>query len=125
MEKPQECIICLEKLNDADNALQCGHWIHISCIQKQFKPECPVCRAPLNIKVFGKLVVNIYNNESGDDNDDFTSDSDILDESSSNEYDETNSQDYLDYNERIVRNEDDENYDEENPYGDEWFYEYV
>jgi hypothetical protein len=35
------------------NPLECGHWLHISCVQKHFKPECPLCRQPLNIKVYG------------------------------------------------------------------------
>jgi hypothetical protein len=53
-EKPEDCIICTEKIKD-NEPLSCGHWIHISCIEKHFKPECPVCRKPQNIKVFGKI----------------------------------------------------------------------
>jgi hypothetical protein len=51
-EKPDDCVICTEKMNEND-PLNCGHWIHYTCIQKQFKAECPVCRAPLDIKVKG------------------------------------------------------------------------
>lgn len=53
MEKPKECILCCENF-DEENPLQCGHWMHIACVQKHFEPNCPVCRQPLNIKVFGK-----------------------------------------------------------------------
>lgn len=50
--KPDECIICYEKLNE-EHPLECGHWLHISCVEKHFKPECPICRAPLHIEVKG------------------------------------------------------------------------
>jgi len=33
--------------------LPCGHWMHLSCVQQHFKPECPVCRKPLDIVVTG------------------------------------------------------------------------
>jgi hypothetical protein len=51
-EKPDECIICYEKLEET-SPLQCGHWLHVSCVEKHFKPECPICRAPLQIEVKG------------------------------------------------------------------------
>ena len=51
-EKPEDCIICTEKIGEED-ILDCGHWIHISCVKKHFKPECPVCRKSLNIEVVG------------------------------------------------------------------------
>ena len=53
MEKPEECAICYLKLDEEKNPLECGHWMHIACVQKHFKPECPLCRQPLNIKVNG------------------------------------------------------------------------
>lgn len=52
MNKPTECIICLEELKEK-YALPCGHWLHMSCVQKHFKPECPICRSPLDIQVSG------------------------------------------------------------------------
>lgn len=60
MEKsrPNNCPTCLEKFNDTDKPLQCGHWIHVSCIQKGHKAACHLCRAPLDIKVYGKLDTN-------------------------------------------------------------------
>lgn len=45
------CSICLE---DTQEKLQCGHFVHMSCAKKHFKPECPVCRIPLNITVTGE-----------------------------------------------------------------------
>jgi Ring finger domain len=53
-EKPEDCIICTEKM-DEKNPLECGHWIHIECVRKHFKPECPICRKRLNMTVTGVL----------------------------------------------------------------------
>lgn len=54
LDKPKTCIICTESLNNVDTPLRaCGHWLHLSCVKKHFKPECPICRAKLNIKVTG------------------------------------------------------------------------
>jgi hypothetical protein len=53
LEKPTHCIICTETLGQNDNALACGHWFHLNCVRRHFKPECPLCRRPLNIKVGG------------------------------------------------------------------------
>ena len=49
-----DCIICLEKLTEKDSPQICGHVFHLSCLQQQFKPECPLCRTQLNIQVFGR-----------------------------------------------------------------------
>lgn len=53
LERPETCAICFEKLEES-KSLECGHWLHIVCVQKHFRPECPLCRAPLNIEVTGK-----------------------------------------------------------------------
>lgn len=48
------CIICTEKLSSLDKPLICcKQIIHYSCLEKHFKPECPLCRHPLNISVKG------------------------------------------------------------------------
>ena len=49
-DKPDNCIICIESLTEVD-ILECGHWIHLDCVKKHFKPECPLCRKKLNIQV--------------------------------------------------------------------------
>ena len=54
-DKPEDCIVCTEKLGEEEKVLECGHWVHILCIQKHFKPECPICRKPLNIVVNGTI----------------------------------------------------------------------
>lgn len=44
-EKPDECIICLEKFDEKDDKpLSCGHWVHESCIIAWGKRQCPICR---------------------------------------------------------------------------------
>lgn len=53
--KSEECPVCLEGFTNGDKPLDCGHWIHKKCVEKHFKPECPVCRKPLNIKVKGRM----------------------------------------------------------------------
>ena len=52
-----ECVICMEILEDDDFTPlpNCKHDIfHRACLEKCFKAECPLCRAPHNIEVFGK-----------------------------------------------------------------------
>lgn len=53
MDKVTECTICYDLPLKEEDILPCGHRVHISCVQKQFKAECPLCRTPLKIKVFG------------------------------------------------------------------------
>jgi hypothetical protein len=48
----ENCIVCYEELDNID-PLICGHIIHPDCIKQQFKPECPLCRTPLNVVVIG------------------------------------------------------------------------
>jgi hypothetical protein len=53
MDKPSECPICYESLENEKTPLNCGHWIHINCVKKHFRPECPLCRSPVNFQVYG------------------------------------------------------------------------
>lgn len=133
-----DCVICLEKNNE--DPLICGHRIHISCIKKHFKPECPLCRRKLNIKVNGLTpmafvpsnyedsLVNSINYEIRDeleeeDNETPTEDEiidDFLMKSTRNFH-----ENYDRYNEceESESEANDEEYDEENPHGDEFEYE--
>ena len=52
-EKPDKCPICWESLSDDDH-VECGHWVHIACLIKCYKAECPVCRKKLDIKLSEK-----------------------------------------------------------------------
>ena len=47
LEKSEECPICCE--TSPSSPLECGHWIHLSCIERSMKAECPICRAPLHL----------------------------------------------------------------------------
>lgn len=51
-QKPETCILCCESMNEK-KPLECGHWLHLKCVEKHFKPECPICRKHLDIKVTG------------------------------------------------------------------------
>src|SRR5271154_2255939 len=53
-----ECVICLEIVEDPPK-LNCSHRFHLECIQRHFKQECPLCRSPHQIKVNGKLEVEV------------------------------------------------------------------
>lgn len=53
LEKPNECPVCYESLDNVEKPIICGHWLHESCITRHFRSECPVCRCPLDIEVFG------------------------------------------------------------------------
>ena len=113
-QKPEECPVCLEDIRKEKYPLSCGHWVHKSCIEKQVKNECPLCRSRLGPD--RKTEVPDY------------------------EYDELlESELYelvveLDEHFGVTRNlpswrrkgfmhpEEDEDYDEENPHGDSWDY---
>jgi hypothetical protein len=69
MEKPEDCSICLEKLND-EKVLECGHYFHNECIKKQIKAECALCRKPFvsyfsvnNLQNFRDYNIYYYNSE--------------------------------------------------------------
>lgn len=84
MEKPENCIICYEKLLD-EKPLECGHIVHMECIKKHFKPECVICRKRLNIQVEGKppesnIEYTIQDYESDNDNENYESDMDTENE---------------------------------------------
>jgi len=60
--KPAECPVCFLSLEEEKEPLACGHWVHLECVKKHFRPECPVCRQKLNIKVEGSLPSTNINN---------------------------------------------------------------
>lgn len=49
-EKPSDCVICMESLENVDFSLDCGHWMHMDCIMKTEKPYCPLCRQKLSFE---------------------------------------------------------------------------
>lgn len=75
-DKPDECPICMESLFQVVKPLQCGHWVHKSCIKKfvhsqqelkfsegyspMVNAECPVCRAKLTDIKTENPVFQIY-----------------------------------------------------------------
>ena len=137
-EKPEDCIICTESFKDDSEPLCCGHWIHINCIKKQFKPECPICRTSLDISVSGdKPELYIPNEDySGvytgtythSRNRAFTMiviehifEHNLETDSLPDLEDITNNDSWQ--NKGYLHPEEDEDYDEENPRGDEFSYD--
>jgi len=49
-DKPSECCVCTDSFDEKVNPLMpCGHWIHLECIYKSGKKECPICRCELKL----------------------------------------------------------------------------
>jgi hypothetical protein len=111
--KPDDCIICYEKL-EQEHPLECGHWIHTSCAEKHFKPECPVCRRPLSITVTGTppepFIPMDMNNILADIQE-------LHDNIDNYHIDEETDEVYY-----VGEPNEDDISDEENPYGDEYDY---
>jgi len=158
------CVICLENLNENDVLLACNHKFHLSCLQRHFRADCPLCRRPHSFPVYGEapqpfvpfswgepdyfngggpgdgtgdgiiIVRQLGDPFMGYDEtmaearseEDMGSEarSDAVSEAESEEAQsegEQSDNDYIGYNYR----EEHPDYDEENPHGDSWDYEYV
>jgi hypothetical protein len=62
-EKPEECSICMESIDDITIPdLPCLHWVHKKCILKWGKYECPLCRR--SIKLTKKDIDFIHKHKS-------------------------------------------------------------
>jgi hypothetical protein len=125
LEKPDECVICIESLKDEQNSLCCGHWVHLECIKKQFKAECPLCRHPLNIQVTGVMPVDCIVPVFEEARtivicDNCYRDFYIDEPCTCDNYDEDNIESEEESNEDNC-----DDYDEENPHGDNWNYENI
>jgi hypothetical protein len=49
-EKPEECPVCLENIND-DEYLSCGHYVHKCCVIKSKKTCCPMCKKEVELEI--------------------------------------------------------------------------
>lgn len=126
----EDCVICYEKLENVA-PLSCGHIIHISCVKKHFKPECPLCRTKLNIEVSGTFPVPNIDFIPETDRKENRNHSDVEgtdDEGEEEEYEYSHSEYEEGDREETWRKkgfnhpEEDEEWDEENPFGDEYNY---
>jgi hypothetical protein len=106
LERPDDCAICYNKMTDV-KPLECGHWIHLECVKKHFKPECPMCRRKLNIQVTGSLPEAFIPLEAVPDLNTLNTLVEQIE--------------YYSYREDMEYQED-EYTDEENPYGDDYDY---
>lgn len=135
MDKVNECNICYDLPLKEEDILPCGHRVHISCVQKQFKAECPLCRAPLKIKVFGtkpQIDESLFLAPQEEDEEYhgnvygvsfmFSLRPGILDNVIEHMSDEEND-DEIWRAKGYQYAEEDSEYDEENPRGDNWEYE--
>lgn len=115
----EDCPVCYEKLKNVE-PLSCGHIVHLSCVKKHFKPECPLCRKSLDIKVNGTRPEVFIPFEHVEEVKENRNDFDI-DFSEEEDY-------YSDEEGRRWRKkgfnypEEDEEWDEENPFGDDYNY---
>ncbi len=48
-DKPTDCPICAIKLEDTDQPLSCGHYIHKECFMKTKNTICPMCRTEVKL----------------------------------------------------------------------------
>lgn len=44
IDKPLECPVCMDELDEKAKPLLCGHWVHRSCVVQSGKAQCPICR---------------------------------------------------------------------------------
>jgi hypothetical protein len=49
LEKPEDCIVCMENLKYNSLPLSCSHWVCRKCIIKWGKDICPVCRSKIKL----------------------------------------------------------------------------
>jgi hypothetical protein len=50
-EKPQDCPVCFESLDNENKTLSCGHWVHTECVIKSKKDCCPLCRQTVKLSL--------------------------------------------------------------------------
>jgi len=55
----ENCSICLEKIQEKDPPLSCGHVFHASCLEKMTDNRCPLCRRIFREKETVKLSIFI------------------------------------------------------------------
>lgn len=70
--KPDTCPVCFCSIHQTRRPLQCGHWIHRTCVIKSGKAECPICRHELT-----DLSIKQHNVDIDDILDDIYQDSDF------------------------------------------------
>lgn len=46
-EKPDECAICTDSMNETEIPLECGHWMHSVCLRNTNIHKCPFCNTPI------------------------------------------------------------------------------
>jgi len=57
LEKPDDCIICTEPLNEKYPLSPCGHWVHRNC-QLKSGSRCVFCRTEIDLTPVEKIEIN-------------------------------------------------------------------
>jgi len=65
LEKPDDCSVCMESLENVEYPLRCGHWIHKECLLKWKEDTCPMCRSPIKFTVKEKRIKNRIHKNKG------------------------------------------------------------
>lgn len=75
------CVICFEYVEENENVrLDCSHReFHLACLQRHFRQECPLCRKPHTIPVFGELPSQTFDFDMLDTEDYDSEDMQIID----------------------------------------------
>jgi len=56
-DKPEECPICMDNINEELRPLDCGHWVHKQCLLK-WNDICPTCRNPIKLSRSERRILN-------------------------------------------------------------------
>ena len=57
LEKPDECPVCMESLENTDIPLKCGHWVHKDCLMKWKEDTCPICRTEIKFIIYYSYIL--------------------------------------------------------------------
>lgn len=54
----EDCAVCIDPV---DKPLFCGHWVHMNCVVRSGKDECPVCRGKIPMNEKDSALTRRYN----------------------------------------------------------------
>lgn len=71
LEKPEDCPICMDSLDNVHVPLSCCHWVHRECIFSWGKDECPVCRSKIKLTAKERKKIKSKKISTEDSDDEF------------------------------------------------------
>lgn len=65
----ENCIVCMSIMGHQKNSLDCGHWIHYSCMRKLNvnRGKCPVCKKKVYVPKSKRKRLRLVNYDSDTD----------------------------------------------------------